>query len=819
MAVVAAVLTAVSALPAAAGAATVVPDTPLDAGTATGNCSLREAIHHLNDGGGPDDDGCTSTGTFGTNDTVALVAGTDYMLEVPSTGNENENVDGDLDIFGDLTITGDADNPPAIRNTVTDRVLDTPNSSDLTLQSLTVEDGQFAASANRGANIRYQGAAGETLTLDDVTVRNGSGTNTDARGGAISAVAGGHVVIRNGSVITQNTIGSSAGNFYYGGGIYVGGAGTDLTVDESTISDNNAGVAIGVPPAGGAGGGIYSDATGASVITLTDATIDGNHAGGGSSGAADGYGGGIALGNGGAGTTSSLQVTGGSVTDNIAAGGFSTGQGRGGGIFAEGTATGFSLDGALVTGNKAGGGGGSGSGLGGGLYSDRDLSVTGGSVSMNEVGTGAGGATGVGGGILVNTGSGDSDLTLDDTAVNNNLAGEFLGAGGTGGGVAMTSPGTLTVTGSAISNNNAYVGSGGGIYRESSSLTSDDSITGSTVAGNSASGGGGIYIREEDSPLEISASTVRTNSANGGAVDGGGGGVYTESDLTVTNSTVANNQANGAGGPGGGIRTKGTDPTLVLEHVTMSGNLTNAAGGNLYLEGGLGDASIRASIIGAGTATGTPSTSRCSQDVAGLIDSGGFNLEAAGDQCGFDAGGDLTAVSNGELALGLLADNGGPTETLAIGIGSVALDRVTSGCPPPATDQRGEPRLGPGCDTGAFEYPYETLTVSASGTGTGTVTGTGISCPGDCTQDVIQGGQVTLTAAATGGSVFAGWTGACSGTGPCSVTLDSPKSVGGSFTAPATKPKCKKGFTLKKVKKKGKKPKKKCVKVKKKRKK
>jgi hypothetical protein len=48
------------------------------------------------------------------------------------------------------------------------------------------------------------------------------------------------------------------------------------------------------------------------------------------------------------------------------------------------------------------------------------------------------------------------------------------------------------------------------------------------------------------------------------------------------------------------------------------------------------------------------------------------------------------------------------------------------------------------------------------GTGTGTVTGPkGLSCPGRCVIDYEQGRQVALTATATGGSRFYGWTGAC----------------------------------------------------------
>ena len=63
-----------------------------------------------------------------------------------------------------------------------------------------------------------------------------------------------------------------------------------------------------------------------------------------------------------------------------------------------------------------------------------------------------------------------------------------------------------------------------------------------------------------------------------------------------------------------------------------------------------------------------------------------------------------------DLKLGPLADNRGPTMTLALLPGSVAIDRIPqSMCidadgEPLATDQRGEPRpAGDGCGVGAFE--------------------------------------------------------------------------------------------------------------------
>jgi len=63
---------------------------------------------------------------------------------------------------------------------------------------------------------------------------------------------------------------------------------------------------------------------------------------------------------------------------------------------------------------------------------------------------------------------------------------------------------------------------------------------------------------------------------------------------------------------------------------------------------------------------------------------------------------------------------------------------------------------------------------SRLGVGTGTITSSpaGISCGSACAADFPTGTVVTLTATPSAGGTFAGWSGACSGTGPCSLTID-----------------------------------------------
>ena len=81
-----------------------------------------------------------------------------------------------------------------------------------------------------------------------------------------------------------------------------------------------------------------------------------------------------------------------------------------------------------------------------------------------------------------------------------------------------------------------------------------------------------------------------------------------------------------------------------------------------------------------------------------------------------------------------------------------------------------------------------TLTVTKAGTGTGTVTSSpaGISCGSTCSASFVSGTAVTLTAASGTGSTFAGWSGACTGTGTCSVTMSAAKAVTATFNTTTT---------------------------------
>ena len=87
--------------------------------------------------------------------------------------------------------------------------------------------------------------------------------------------------------------------------------------------------------------------------------------------------------------------------------------------------------------------------------------------------------------------------------------------------------------------------------------------------------------------------------------------------------------------------------------------------------------------------------------------------------------------------------------------------------------------------TATFALIRRSLTLTMTGEGTGTVTSSpaGIECAlaGQaskiCTGTFDHGTVVSLTASPGAGMTFTGWAGACTGTGPCTVTMDAARAV------------------------------------------
>ena len=86
-----------------------------------------------------------------------------------------------------------------------------------------------------------------------------------------------------------------------------------------------------------------------------------------------------------------------------------------------------------------------------------------------------------------------------------------------------------------------------------------------------------------------------------------------------------------------------------------------------------------------------------------------------------------------------------------------------------------------------FTLKNHPVTVTIDGSGSGFVTDTYTYCSAKCSTPIQQHQIITLTAWPQPGSVFSGWSGACAGLDPCTITVESATDVGASFlqlTAP-----------------------------------
>ncbi|HET9317550.1 MAG TPA: Calx-beta domain-containing protein, partial [Vicinamibacteria bacterium] len=274
--------------------------------------------------------------------------------------------------------------------------------------------------------------------------------------------------------------------------------------------------------------------------------------------------------------------------------------------------------------------------------------------------------------------SSDSVATVEDSSfVSNTTNAHTTGFSGVGGGFYNDEAGNglVTLRRTSFINNTATFAAGA---VQSFFVPGDQGllIQDCTFQGNSSPGDAGAVLAQLG-PLTVTGSTFSGNSANNGA------GIYiNQGPSTITNSTFSGNTATNVGG---GVFAGNSNVTY--SYVTIAGNQANAAGGGISWGGG--SATLRGSIVASNTGGG----GQCSQALA----NGGFNVQFPGPAtC---AAGALVA----DPLLGALANNGGPTQTRAIGAASPARDLVTSGCPPPATDQRGVSRPAGACDAGAYE--------------------------------------------------------------------------------------------------------------------
>ncbi len=80
-----------------------------------------------------------------------------------------------------------------------------------------------------------------------------------------------------------------------------------------------------------------------------------------------------------------------------------------------------------------------------------------------------------------------------------------------------------------------------------------------------------------------------------------------------------------------------------------------------------------------------------------------------------------------------------------------------------------------------FAVQQHAVTVTVTGSGSVLSTPFGIMCPDGCTTMVAHGTTLSFAATAGSGSTFLGWSGGCTGTGACSVTVDADVQLGAAF--------------------------------------
>jgi hypothetical protein len=339
-------------------------------------------------------------------------------------------------------------------------------------------------------------------------------------------------------------------------------------------------------------------------------------------------------------------------------------------------------------------------------------------------------------------------------------------------GVTVTIAGLTLTNGWALSPYPAYVlvpdFFGGAIYSERATVTINDCI----IKGNQAFVGGGLANR--GGVMNINRTTITNNVAS--AINGGnGGGVANGASdtppaypmMTIDSSTISNNTADedGGGVSGANVITNSTissntakfgggilnGDVMTLENVTVAGNVATSTGGgieNWFADNGRA-LNFKNTIIAGNTAPAGP-------DCHGAqIISNDYNL--IGNTAGITISGTTTYNITGvDPKLGPLQDNGGPTMTRALLVGSPAID---AGNTSQTTDQRGEPRSvddplvanaagGNASDIGAYESDYlqvNTLIDANDGNCTPLATGNGCTLAEAITVAGFHSGRETIT--------------------------------------------------------------------------
>jgi hypothetical protein len=331
----------------------------------------------------------------------------------------------------------------------------------------------------------------------------------------------------------------------------------------------------------------------------------------------------------------------------------------------------------LFSGNRAGNAGGI-------SVSDSPTTVEDSTFTGNTTNAHSTGFSGVGGGFYVD-GAGGGQIVLRRNVFTGNTATFQAGAVQT----FFYPPDQGLLVEDCVFQNNSAPDAAGALLHQAGRLT----MTRTTFTGNVSGRDAGAVMLYLAAQTAISDSTF---SANRAVRLAGGLWLVDSNPVTVTNSTFSGNRVEGTSSSGqGGAMSVGGTSAVTVSHTTFADNFSSFVGGGI--EGA--NVTLRASVFSNNT-SGIGFGRHCTPQAA----EGGFNVQFPAQNPGSGDPNCTSGVLIADPLLGPLANNGGPTQTRALTGASPARDRVTSGCPPPSTDQRGSPRpIGAGCDSGSYE--------------------------------------------------------------------------------------------------------------------
>ena len=552
------------------GSETVTPTVTLKDLTITDNTGTHGGGVHI-ESGNVTIDGCTITeneaagnggGVYVTDDsTVAVVGGeissnTSTGVEQTASGGGGLYTNNSTVTLDKVTITGNQ----TINDSRNDGGGILAVGSDLTITGSTITE-NTAPDCGGGLFLSHTNANITGSTIEGNQAKQGAGVYlNDSPDVAEADCTGSHTHNITGTEINHNTASSLGGGMYVGtksnvtltgstlegnastdktggqgGAIVAYGAG-DITLDSTTITNNDA----------AAGGGLFSLGVAVSDthITLRNNTkFTGNTA---ASGA------GIYLVRS-SGNNILLELSDSAIDNNTASS-------SGGGIFA--------YDGAQINANKASFNGNKAAN-GAGIYlyglNKKVMAELTDSFIDNNI---ADIASGWGGGIFAYNGA---EVKANNTSISNNK-------GGNAGGLLVWNNSSAELSnGSKVCGNTATNGNGGGIYAINGTVTATDCDISDNDAGKYNGGG----ICAQNSTLTLKTNTFyRNKSKSGGAIS------MNASDATLTGNTIDHNAVTGSGGGiyayGDTNRTSGNN-TITLEGNTITYNTSKGTGGGIHL--------------------------------------------------------------------------------------------------------------------------------------------------------------------------------------------------------------------------------------------